>query len=96
MKELVLPQRVYNLTQTAKILNISYHSLRALIDAGAIRPIFLPKEKVTDIEIEKFLNEIQKNGSKYRKLLEDNNKRLSGSKSKEERAGIVSIHKMGV
>ncbi|WP_373836067.1 hypothetical protein [Jeotgalibaca arthritidis] len=73
-----LPRRVYDLKEMAHILGISYHSVRALIDAGAIRPVYLPKEKVTDVELDKFINDLNEDGKKYKQLLTDNNKRVSG------------------
>lgn len=88
-----IPKRAYNLKQTAAILDISYHSLRALIDAGAIRPIFLPQPKVTDVEIDKFIRNVQKDGEKYKELLEENNRRVSAKKpvSKEETIETLEV-----
>lgn len=89
-----LPQRVYDLNETARILDISYHSIRALIDDGAIRPVYLPKEKVTDVEIDKFIHTLTEDGQKYRELLSANNKRVSGAeKSKKD---LVNISEIGV
>lgn len=79
-----LPQRVYDLNEVARILDISYHSVRALIDSGAIRPVYLPKEKVTDVEIDKFIRTLTEDGQKYRELLSANNKRISGTLKKEK------------
>ena len=75
-----IPKRAFNLKETAAILDISYHNLRALIDAGAIRPVFLPQAKVTDAEIDKFLISVQKDGERYKELLEENNRRVSAKK----------------
>jgi predicted site-specific integrase-resolvase len=88
-----IPKRAYNLKQTAAILDISYHSLRALIDAGAIRPIFLPQPKVTDVEIDKFIRNVQKDGEKYKELLEENNRRVSAKKpvSKEDTIETLEV-----
>lgn len=73
-----IPKRAFNLKETAAP-DISYHSLRALIDAGAIRP-GLPQAKVTDAEIDKFLISVQKDGERYKELLEENNRRVSAKK----------------
>lgn len=88
-----MPKRAYNLKQTAAILDISYHSLRALIDVGAIRPIFLPQPKVTDVEIDKFIRNVQKDGEKYKELLEENNRRVSAKKpvSKEDTIETLEV-----
>ena len=88
-----MPKRAYNLKQTAAILDISYHSLRALIDVGAIRPIFLPQPKVTDVEIDKFIRNVQKDGEKYKGLLEANNRRVSAKKpiSKEDTIETLEV-----
>lgn len=93
MSELItaIPKRAYNLKQTAAILDISYHSLRALIDVGAIRPIFLPQPKVTDVEIDKFIRNVQKDGEKYKELLEENNRRVSAKKPTTEEDKVESL-----
>jgi len=75
-----MPKRACNLKEAAEILDISYHSLRALINAGAIRPIYLPQAKVTDVEIDRFIRSVQKDGEKYKELLEENNRRVSAKK----------------
>ena len=82
MSELIkaMPKRACNLKEAAEILDISYHSLRALINAGAIRPIYLPQAKVTDVEIDRFIRSVQKDGEKYKELLEENNRRVSAKK----------------
>lgn len=40
-----LPQRVYDLNETARILDISYHSIRALIDDGLSDQFIFQKKK---------------------------------------------------
>lgn len=64
-----MPKRACNLKEAAEILDISYHSLRALINAGAIRPIYLPQAKVTDVEIDRFIRSVQKDGKNTRNCL---------------------------
>ncbi|PTQ84751.1 hypothetical protein C8U37_107119 [Trichococcus patagoniensis] len=93
MSELItaMPKRAYNLKETAAILDISYHSLRALIDVGAIRPIFLPQAKITDAEIDKFLQNVQKDGEKYKELLEENNRRVSAKKPTTEEDKVETL-----
>lgn len=84
-----LPKRVFNLKEAAYQMDLTYHILRKLIDSGAIRTVFLPGEKATDVEIDRFVLTITKDGRKYEEMLKENNRRVGAKKPVQSK--IISM-----
>lgn len=61
----------YTIKEAALILSVGEHTLRALIDKGAIRCMLLPKLTIPYFEIERFMRKTIEEGTDYSQILQE-------------------------